>query len=235
MPTYTTADLANDASERVWFEKLAPELKIAQLEKGDILLKKDYHDYAHYSEAVVVGQTLLKAKDASKRTVHATVYIGDGKVAHARHFTTKDMQRVMITALTDDFLKGGFKGIRFLVYRATNKAIAQKAADLAKAWAERKGKDVIGYSTLHCFNALPHSHVYGPDAKARVKKIMETKEPPEAAMMCSEFACYVYQQDNLESPYIKLDGKHTAPMRLEEYLNGPEVKGRFAFKGRIQI
>src|SRR5581483_7481515 len=224
----------SDQTERAWWEKLTPELKVAQLEKGDILLQKDLHDYAHYSGFVVEGQSLFKATNASKRTVHTALYIGDGKVAHARHLDKKETQRVMITPLQDEFLKGGFKGIRFLVYRPLKKELGVKAAELGRAWAERTGKNVIAYSTVHCLNAAVHSHVYGPDAKARVKKIMETKEPPEAAMMCSEFAIYCYQQDDLENPYIKLDAKHTAPIRLEEFLNGAEGAKRFAFRGRLR-
>ncbi|MEZ0228353.1 MAG: hypothetical protein ACAI25_06985 [Planctomycetota bacterium] len=234
MPTLTAADLATDLSEAAWWDKLSPEIKLARLEKGDILLKKDVKDYAKYSGAVVLGQTLFRATNASKRTVHATIYVGDGKVAHARHLDTKDMQRVMLTPLQDELTKGGFKGIRFVVYRPLKKELGVKAAELARAWAERKGKDVIGYSAAHCLNAIAHSSTYGPDAKARTKKIIETKQPPEPEMMCSEFAVYCYQQDDVENPYIKLDGKHTAPIRLEEFLNGAEGSKRFAFRGRFR-
>lgn len=225
MPSGLTDKLAtNAATELQWFDKVAPVLTLAQLEKGDILLKKDYGDSGVETSPIVGHQRkLLKSMAAgSPHTCHAALYLGGGKIANA----SAHNKSVCVLDLA-----GYYPNVPFLVYRLKAPRKAAPAAELATKWTSKK--PAIGYSYVHCLTAgiLPHS--YGDHAKADAAKV-KAGTPPYDAMMCSEFVVYMFQQEDTEKPAIDLHARNTSPMRLEHWLN-TDGKDRFDFKGRIRL
>lgn len=197
-----------------------------QLEPGDILLKKDYAG----ESPVVTAQKPLRADRGSKYTSHAMLYVGAeegvAKVAEA----SNHHGRVQLSSFKQDYLD---KGERGLAYRPRDPNAKLSAAAVAKTFATWPTE--IKYSQAHCFKAAFNSANYGKDAEERAKTVHYALKPPKMEMMCSELVVYCHQHYwGKGAPYICLDGLHTSPMRLEDYLNGGFGWGgttRFDFLG----
>lgn len=220
----------NKKTEKVAFTKLN-KITIDKLQPGDILLKKDYE-----SKSTVVGmqkklfsaskkETYIAPKDfkfsknarGSYFSAHALLYIGDtikGKnekgenIVHNIAESSNSKNGVYSGKLSE------YSHYGLIVYRCKNVTSVKEALNLAKKWTK---DEKIKYSSKHCLTAFSNSSTFGSDAKKRALKVALKKEPPTKNMMCSEFVTYTYQA---VKPFaIKLDAQHTAPIRLEEYLN----------------
>lgn len=194
---------------------------------GDILLKKDYEGKSF----VVKAQKPFKAERGSKYTCHAMLYIGKGMVAEASASAGK---------VHTCNLNKNYKDTKIIVYRPKTEDAAKKAVELAKYW---ESLETIKYSHKRCAAAFTNRSSYGPQAKRRAADVKKWRRQPEDEMMCSEFAAFCYQyhwidEGEGERPYILLDALHTAPIRLEDYLNGGFADGdgieRFDFLGKLE-
>ena len=193
---------SNLTKEIAWFNRL-PEVK--ELFWGDILLKKVYDG----KNMVVKSQSWFSGWGGTKYTGHAAiaVYASKGAGMATCLAESKSGQGPVLTHPVP-------ADTRYIVYRCTVPGAAESAAIWALSVASGDyGK--VEYSKGHCLHAGPHSSDFGENAQQRQLQIING-QLPDKAMMCSEFVTYAYQTE--PPPYIKLDAKHTSPMRLECYL-----------------
>jgi len=215
--TFSNLNAINPKStknEKAWFQTLN-KITEDKLKKGDILIKKDYKGIS----PVVKAQKLFIAEMGSKYSAHALIYLYNGKISEC----SNAKKGVFIGQISEYWEYG------LLVYRCTDNIPRHGAAKIARSWAADTGESKnISYSTQHCFHAWTNSSAFGDKGKERARHVARTKKWPTDEMMCSEFVTYCYQAT--DPPAIKLDAKHTAPIRLEDYLN---KASNFKFVGRI--
>jgi hypothetical protein len=222
--------------EKALFLKL-PTVSLESLEPGDILLKKDYGDYAKTSP-VVTGQKLYNGKRGSKYTSHAMLSIGDGKVAEAIADKPSGAWKRGLAAHygpSESYPKGAY----ILAYRplrggdAAERAVACANLLASDGWESGGTMTAdIGYSMENCLGSWVGSSKYGPKAREHIQTLSAGKAP-FSSMMCSEFVsfCYQFKEPDLENPRLKLDAHRTAPVRLEDFLNGSDG---FELLGRLK-
>jgi hypothetical protein len=192
--------------EREWFMKLE-ETSWEELEPGDVCIRK-----AYAGSFVADAQERFNAAKGSKFSTHVMIYTGGRKVAHAYEGT-------MSAEISDP------PPHHVVVYRATDKAQARSAAEVAR-WLATLG---IEYSMIDCMRAGVESSSWGPDARERAAKVA-ARQKPLSRCMCSCFATLCYQ--GTRDAYVQLDAKHVAPVRLEDYVNSNP--GKFRFAGAIR-
>ncbi|MCP4136436.1 MAG: hypothetical protein GY754_36035 [bacterium] len=231
----------NTNCEHIAFAGLLESMPVkrSQLQAGDIILKKIYVNPNLVIGAVVGAQK--KLFDAARRDTfqsspgftvpanakgsfwsgHVMLYMGNNEVAES----SNDKKGVVLSPITD------YDHYGLVVYRCTDKEAITAAGLLARKWVELPTKKKIGYSSKHCLTAFSNTSKWGTDGMGRQKALFEDKnrKPPTKNMMCSEFVTYLYQVT--EFPTIRLDAKHTAPIRLEEYLN---KSNKFTLVGAVR-
>ncbi|HSI84059.1 MAG TPA: hypothetical protein VK970_09775 [Candidatus Methylacidiphilales bacterium] len=222
---------ADRVSEPEWFATL-PATAQTRLRSGDILLKKVY-DRGYTSNEVVQAQTAFHATHGTRRTEHAMIYVGNGRVAESS--LSRD-------GLWQDKVSRR-KGQTLLVYRrvgpgatlARRRAVAYALKWAPYVWVEPKKPGEVGrqvspltYALGHAVLTFPFSTDFDEGAKARAV-LAARGEAPGPSMMCSEFVTFCYQ--TTEPPSLLLDARRTAPIRLEEELNRSPL---FVFVGTLK-
>jgi hypothetical protein len=208
---------------KAWFKRL-PTIRWQALRPGDVLLKKDYRD-GKKTSPVIDAQTAFRAKKATKYTVHAMLYMGNGQIIEASNYK----QGVWYGKLSE---YSSPEKMRLIVYRPTNRRAIEGALRVAKAFASSGWKSngtkkpKVSYS-LHGIDSMIRSSKFGSQAKKQAKDVSKLKRPKN--VMCSEFIVLCFQY---KTTTIRLHARHTAPIRLEEYLN-TKGKKSFRFLGRL--
>lgn len=222
-----------EAEYTTWFTK-QPTVDLANLQPGDILLKK-----AYWGGSMVIGgqagfrasvfdtdqDYTKKAKPEywnylpSKYTSHAALYLGNDLVAEATPHADPARPELKGGVLKRPFT-AMYRGTCFLAFRPRDAAVASAAVEWASATAVpyEKNTPLFEYSTGDCLNSAFHSASFGSHAKGNIRD--RVKGDPKKnwnikSLMCSEFVSYCLQ--NSDTP-IQLDAQYTSPMRLEEYL-----------------
>jgi|GEM_PF-2242198 len=223
MLKYFPPEMKSLSKEKRWFDSL-PKVSYKKLKAGDILLYKDYRDYKKVS-SVIEAQTTFKAKRGSKYTTHAILYMGNGMIAEA----IPDKNGIWVQKLS---IYRYPEKKRLLIYRPRSKSAASGALKVAKLLATtnwKRGKSAKIKYSVHGLSTLVRSSSYGRLAKKDAASISRLKAPRKE-MMCSEFVVLSYQY---KKSRIKLHARHTAPIRLEDYLNS-KGKKEFRFLGRVK-
>lgn len=121
-----------------------------------------------------------------------------------------------------------------LVYRFSgggmgSQRIAQAAALLAEGWAQKVGYadgesiKVMGYP-MRALGAGFGSSEFGKGAQGRLAKYAGREDKSPKNVICSEMCILAYQltmTSDRHPGFIKLDAKHSTPVKLVEYFEGP--------------
>jgi hypothetical protein len=205
------------ADEPQWFGQL-PVIDPAKLQKGDILLKKDFEMHSFSAKG---QKKFTKHKNGcSDFTGHAALNVANGKV----HALESSGSANALRRCPDE----EFVATNWLVYQCIKSNVANKAAATALEWANSTSP--IVYAKTSCL-ATAGGNGYGLQAKQRRKKYINGEKPEK--LMCSEFVISVYHSygDGSDLPWIDLT-QMSSPKALEYWLNrstlGPQ---RFKFAG----
>jgi len=132
---------------------------------------------------------------------HATVYIGNGQIAHA----TND------GAVTTSIPTGD----EYMVFRNTDRTLATEAAQVAKKWNGKMSYDAIKATVGGGIGPA----FLGPVGKDRAKKMQKGELP--SGMFCSEFVVAAYQvaalnmiDNEQQAKLLPLTAQSTSPQRL---------------------
>jgi hypothetical protein len=192
------------------------------LQLADILITKASNTVSHCG--IVAGTTSVNT-GAGRKDRADVVY----------HATSKGIKHDDASGWTDGvgvFRKRGLKNLT-----VGTKAAPALIADAAQALAER-----CHYSPGRAiFKSWTGTSSYGSSAKGRVKKYLErlgAGGPFTIAVYCSEFVVLSYQLaakgDDNASFFIELDGKHTLPKDLRNWLlQRCNVGGSWQFMGDL--
>jgi len=193
---------ADTAAEQKWFGELE-KVEAAALQPGDIVLRKVYKNHK-----IKAAQKLLMADKGTQNTVHAMLYVGNGKVIECSHKEN---------AVTEMDLPP----VNWIAYRPQAAGAAQAAVETAR-WMTTLG---ITYSVADCLATAFRNMSYGPLSKARAAKVRDRKKPVESTM-CSGLVGLCFQ--GRKTADIELDVIRASPMHLEDWLNEHPALFKFA-------
>jgi hypothetical protein len=220
------------------------------LRQGDVLFKL-INDKSHATSWGIVitdaavqqlnGKFNSAAARGDAAVVHVSIYVGNGRFAEARG---GDIKKVVTRPIDDH------AGYLFYVYRPTNRALGEHAAEVARIWANGRMKYKDPYHVPF------RSSSYGPMARKDALRYGHDARRGggprnDDSMFCSEFIIAVYQAAMVEAQLKKnpklspsklgmqhamqLDASNTSPLVLNGKIREGIEKGEWASAGMIVV
>jgi hypothetical protein len=200
---------------------LRAETADAHLEAGDLLFNYLHARETWYARLIERSQRAMKAvsqtlfhrwmKKADPNLVHVAMYVGKGQLAEA-HGTNPENAAVKIASLNDH------PDERYLIVRPKDRALAARAAEIARNWAGPKRMKFL--APFH----VPFRNIsFGPgarkDALALGRDADRAGGPKRTkAMFCSQFVAGVYQAAIVAKQLAKKPKLKASDLRMPKSL-----------------
>lgn len=197
-------------------------INIADLEKGDIMLK--LNDGSNVNRIIAAGQRLTNAEEY-KDITHAAVYHGNN---------------IIVESIGEGVVRGDLRDPprrdnTYLVFRCKNQALRQAAADRAnQLWNAHRQHRNIKYGKAIAGRSVVKVPKRAPAAAAITNKANSILQGEDHTIFCSSFVTFAYQwaavQANIPvANFFPFDDNSVAPSTLAALLE--RNQGYFEFVG----